>query len=75
MKPPPADLTTLAKRNEGKYPAGSVSAILTFGRSFVAHGAGDMPVWARGSGIWIRFKIRLASSTLTTSLPTSNQFK
>jgi mono/diheme cytochrome c family protein len=45
MKPSPADLTTLAKRNEGKYPAGSVSAILRFGRSFAAHGASDMPVW------------------------------
>jgi mono/diheme cytochrome c family protein len=45
MKPPPSDLTTLAKRHEGKYPAGSVSAILKFGRSFAAHGASDMPVW------------------------------
>lgn len=45
MKPPPSDLTTLAKRHEGKYPAGSVSAILTFSRSFAAHGASDMPVW------------------------------
>lgn len=45
MKPPPSDLATLAKRHEGKYPAGSISAILKFGRSFAAHGASDMPVW------------------------------
>lgn len=45
MKTPPPDLTTLAKRHEEKYPAGYVSAILIFGRSFAAHGAEDMPVW------------------------------
>jgi len=49
LKPPPPDLTTLAKRHEGKYPAGSVAAILTFGRSFAAHGASDMPVWGTRS--------------------------
>jgi mono/diheme cytochrome c family protein len=45
LRPPPSDLTTLAKRHEGKYPSGYVSALLKFGRSLVAHGSEDMPVW------------------------------
>jgi mono/diheme cytochrome c family protein len=45
LKPPPSDLTTLSRRQEGKYPAGYVSALLKFGRNLVAHGSDDMPVW------------------------------
>jgi mono/diheme cytochrome c family protein len=45
MNTPPTDLTTLAKRHHGKYPAGFVSAVLKFGQSFAAHGSEDMPVW------------------------------
>lgn len=45
LKSPPTDLTTLAKNNEGKYPAGFVSAVLKFGRNLSAHGSEDMPVW------------------------------
>jgi len=45
LRTPPPDLTTLAKRHDGKYPAGSVSAVLTFGRSFASHGSEDMPIW------------------------------
>lgn len=45
LKPPPSDLTTLSERHEGKYPSGYVSALLKFGRSIVAHGSDDMPVW------------------------------
>jgi mono/diheme cytochrome c family protein len=45
MKDPLPDLTTLSRRHEGKYPAGYVSAVVKFGRSFAAHGSGDMPVW------------------------------
>jgi len=45
LKPAPTDLTTLAKANEGKYPAGFVSAVLKFGRNPAAHGSSDMPVW------------------------------
>jgi mono/diheme cytochrome c family protein len=51
MKTPPPDLTELAKRNDGKYPAGYVGALLKFGKSLASHGSEDMPVW--GS----RFKI------------------
>jgi mono/diheme cytochrome c family protein len=45
LKTPPADLTTLSKRHEDIFPAGYVSAVLTFGQSFASHGAVDMPIW------------------------------
>jgi mono/diheme cytochrome c family protein len=45
LKTPPLDLTTLSKRHEDKFPAGYVSAVLTFGESFASHGAVDMPIW------------------------------
>jgi mono/diheme cytochrome c family protein len=41
------DLTTLAKRNNGKYPADHVAAILRFGTAEPAHGTADMPIWGR----------------------------
>ena len=45
LRTPPPDLTTLAKRHDGKYPAGFVSAVLIFGKSFASHGSEDMPIW------------------------------
>jgi mono/diheme cytochrome c family protein len=45
LKPPPTNLTTLSKKNEGKYPPGFVAAVLKFGRNVAAHGSQDMPVW------------------------------
>jgi mono/diheme cytochrome c family protein len=45
MKAPPPDLTMLAKRHEGKFPAGYVGALLKFGRNLASHGSEDMPVW------------------------------
>lgn len=45
LKSPPPDLTTLAKRNGGKYPADRVSAILSGKEELAAHGSQDMPVW------------------------------
>jgi len=45
MRTPPPDLTALARRHEGKYPAGYVGALLTFGSNFAAHGSEDMPIW------------------------------
>jgi mono/diheme cytochrome c family protein len=45
LKTPPPDLTTLSKRHEDKFPAGYVSAVLTFGERFASHGAVDMPIW------------------------------
>ena len=45
LNPQPPDLTTLAYRHNGKYPAGYVGALVKFGRSLAAHGSEDMPVW------------------------------
>ena len=46
LKVPPADLTTLAKRHEGKFPYEYVSGILRFGTGpTIFHGASDMPIW------------------------------
>jgi mono/diheme cytochrome c family protein len=45
LKPSPSDLTTLARRYEGKFPSGYVGALVKFGRNLAAHGSDDMPVW------------------------------
>jgi mono/diheme cytochrome c family protein len=46
LKEPPPDLTTLAHRNGGKYPATQVATVLRFGaEANAAHGSDDMPVW------------------------------
>src|SRR5271157_6414508 len=44
MKVPPTDLTQLAKKHDGKYPANSVASSLKFGNGPGAHGSADMPV-------------------------------
>jgi mono/diheme cytochrome c family protein len=44
----PANLTVLAKNNNGKFPSDYVSqVILTGPRDAKAHGSKDMPVWGR----------------------------
>ena len=45
LRAAPPDLTTLTKRHENKYPAGYVSVVLGFGKSFASHGSEDMPIW------------------------------
>lgn len=45
LKTAPPDLTTLAKRNDGKYPALRVTSILRGKETLVAHGDQEMPVW------------------------------
>ena len=45
LKQLPADLTTLAKRNGGKYPADKVTTILRGQTKLMAHGDQEMPVW------------------------------
>ena len=45
LKTPPADLTMLAKNNNGKFPADHFEAVLRFGAAGHAHGTSDMPVW------------------------------
>jgi len=45
LKTAPPDLTQLAKKNNGKYPANTVASVLKFGNGPGPHGSEDMPVW------------------------------
>jgi mono/diheme cytochrome c family protein len=45
MKVQPVDLTTLAQKNGGKYPALHVSSVVRGEADLPAHGTKDMPVW------------------------------
>jgi mono/diheme cytochrome c family protein len=48
LKVPPADLTTLARRHDGKFPAALVQETLYGTRppnTPVAHGTSEMPLW------------------------------
>ena len=47
MKSQPTDLTQLARKHDGKYPANSVASVLKFGdgAGSGAHGSAEMPVW------------------------------
>lgn len=45
LKTPPSDLTTIAKRQGGKYPALEMQATIMGDRAVTAHGEPDMPMW------------------------------
>jgi mono/diheme cytochrome c family protein len=45
LKTPPTDLTTLSKKNGGKYPALHVTSVIRGEGNLPAHGSKDMPVW------------------------------
>jgi len=45
LKTPPPDLTTLAKRHDGKFPYEYVAGVIRFGKPISAHGSSDMPIW------------------------------
>lgn len=45
LNTPPADLTTLAKRNGGKFPSDRVTSILRGQAKLGSHGDQEMPVW------------------------------
>jgi len=47
LKIPPADLTTLAQKNNGKFPSNHVAAVLSGQEDVTAHGSKDMPVWGQ----------------------------
>lgn len=41
----PANLTVLAKNNNGKFPAKKVEAFIDGGETIAAHGTREMPIW------------------------------
>lgn len=45
LKAPPPDLTTLARRSNGKFPADHVYQVIRGDVNMPAHGDKDMPVW------------------------------
>ena len=45
LKVPPADLTLLAHKNNGKYPSDRVASVLRGQANLAAHGNAEMPVW------------------------------
>lgn len=45
MKTAPTDLTELAQKNNGKYPAAHVAAVIRGQAALPSHGSADMPVW------------------------------
>lgn len=45
LKIPPPDLTILAQKNNGKYPAAHVASAIRGQADMVSHGSKDMPVW------------------------------
>ena len=45
LKVPPTDLSSLAKKNDGKYPSMKVSAIIRGEEALAAHGSKEMPIW------------------------------
>jgi len=45
FKEPPPDLTTLAQRHDGKFPAAYVKSVLLVGVKMPDHGPAEMPVW------------------------------
>lgn len=45
MKTAPTDLTLLAQKNAGKYPAPHVAAVIRGQATTPSHGSQDMPIW------------------------------
>ena len=45
LKVTPPDLTTLARRRNGVFPAADVEAMIAGTKPVAAHGSGEMPVW------------------------------
>jgi len=45
LKTPPTDLTLLAQKDGGKYPAAHVAAVIRGQADITSHGNKDMPVW------------------------------
>ncbi len=73
LKEPPADLTTLAKTHDGKFPDEYVAGIVRFGKPVAAHGSLDMPVWGpifsrreNGDEAAVRRRIRNLCAYLAT---------
>ena len=45
LKSQPADLTILAKRNDGVFPVNAIYEVIDGRKSVKAHGTREMPIW------------------------------
>ena len=50
LKDPPADLTLIAARREGKFDAGEVAEIIDGREKMPVHGTREMPIWGKRLG-------------------------
>src|SRR3974390_1886857 len=50
LKVPPADLTILAKKNNGVFPFEAIYEVIDGRKEVAAHGTRDMPVWGNRFG-------------------------
>jgi mono/diheme cytochrome c family protein len=55
LKEPPPDLTGIAKRNDGVFPASAVYEIIEGLKLINAHGTREMPIW--GFDVMVRSRI------------------
>ena len=56
LKTPSADLTMLAKRNDGVFPIAAVNEIIDGRTLIAAHGNSEMPIWALTSWVEVAFR-------------------
>jgi mono/diheme cytochrome c family protein len=75
MKTNPTDLTALAQKSGGKYPAPHVAAVIRGQAESASHGRQDMPVWGPLFSVSIRATKPRFSSELRTSLTISRAYK
>jgi len=73
LKAAPADLTILAKRNNGKFPDAKVASILRGQENLAPHGDQEMPIWgpvfrtlASGDEAMVQMRIANLSRYLET---------
>jgi len=72
FKIPPANLTLLAKNNNGTFPEAYVAQVIQTGpRDAKAHGSKDMPVWGKlfeslGDDATVKLRIRNLSNYIGT---------
>jgi mono/diheme cytochrome c family protein len=50
LHPPPANLTTIAARREGRFPSAEIARFIDGRFDLPAHGSRDMPVWGERFG-------------------------
>jgi mono/diheme cytochrome c family protein len=68
LKVRPPDLTTLARRHDGKFPDTYVAEVLRNGVALNAHGTAEMPIWGPlfmsiDSSYQSQFDLRISSLT------------